>query len=305
MKNILIYPHDHFNIGSGGITVHYNLAKILDESGQMVRIHPWLGNVDNDIFNKYYNNDFPIDDNCVVIYCEGILGNPLNAKYVVRWMLSELGMNVKYENLYGWGKNEIVYFFNSEKMINNNEKKIGSFYKFLSPLYLNPEIEVFNPPLIRKGVCFTKRKHFMHKNGYNILHDSDAVEIHPWEQKDAIHMFNQFETFISYDPLTFLTIMAPLCGCVSVVHPIEGVSELEWIKSLALYQYGSSNKIQKLYGISYGLEDIENARNTLHLAKDQWDEIISFNKNIQIKEFINDINNFDLMENTINNVYFN
>ena len=88
--------------------------------------------IPNSIFMNFYNNDFPIDDNCVVIYCEGTQGNPLNAKNVVRWMLSKLGQNVPYNWVDTWGKNELVYYFNSEKKIQNKPDKLGSIYKMLN-----------------------------------------------------------------------------------------------------------------------------------------------------------------------------
>ena len=116
VKNILIYTHmSNFSFEDGGTVVQYYLAQILEEYGHMVRIYPSSGiKTPNNIFSKFYNNDFPKDDNTVVIYCEGTQGNPLNAKNVVRWMLSELGQNVPYDWVNTWGKNELVYYFNSE-----------------------------------------------------------------------------------------------------------------------------------------------------------------------------------------------
>jgi len=304
MKNILIYPHDPYIDGSGGITVHFYLAKILDEYGQMVRMYPNHGTADNDLFNKYYNNDFPIDNNCIVIYCEGIQGNPLGAPLVVRWLLSELGKNVPYERFKTWGKNDIVYFFNGEKKISDNSEKVGSLYKFLSTIYLNPKIDIYNITFPRKGICYTERKCFWHKNGCKILHPPDADNISFGNQTHTIDTLNQYEIFISYDPCTFITVMAPLCGCISVVHPVDGVSESEWLKSTAVYKYSISKNINKLYGIAYGLENFEWARNTLHLAKKQWEDIVLFNKNNCVLPFIIDINNFESMENTVNNLGF-
>ena len=93
MKNIIIYTHmPKFDFKDGGTVVQFLLAKTLEEMGQNVRIYPGGKIVmANSIFSKFYNNEFPIDRNCVVIYCEGTVGNPLNAPLVVRWMLSKLG----------------------------------------------------------------------------------------------------------------------------------------------------------------------------------------------------------------------
>ena len=126
MKNIIIYTHmQHFNLSDGGTVVQYYLAKILEEYGQRVRIYTSSGiETPNPIFSKFYKNDFPIDNNSVVIYCEGTQGNPLKAKNVVRWMLSKLGQNVPYDWVNTWGQNELVYYFNSEEKIKNNQDSL-------------------------------------------------------------------------------------------------------------------------------------------------------------------------------------
>jgi hypothetical protein len=83
----------YFQYNDGGTVVQYYVSKILEEDyGLNVRIYSWSNiKLKNSIFNKFYENDFPIDDNCIVVYCEGTKGNPLNAKYCIRWMLSKLG----------------------------------------------------------------------------------------------------------------------------------------------------------------------------------------------------------------------
>uniref|UniRef100_A0A6C0ARY3 Glycosyltransferase n=1 Tax=viral metagenome TaxID=1070528 RepID=A0A6C0ARY3_9ZZZZ len=304
-KNILIYPHDHFNMGSGGITVHYYLAKLLDDNGEIVRMHPCKGSEPNSLFSKYYNDDFPVDDDCVVIYCEGIEGNPLKAKNVVRWMLSALGQNVPYDRVHDWGKNELVYFFNSEKMINNCPDKVGSLYKYLTIIFLDPNMKVYVPPVIRYHCCYTIRKLFIHGKAIETIHPPESFEIgHYREQNAFIDIFNNHEIFVSYDPLTFLSIMAPMCGCVSIVYPIEGVTEMEWLKMTAAKEYVEKHNISKLYGVSYGTDSVEWAKSTLHLVRKQWEDIINYYITAHLPSFIQDINNFETMQNTIDNIYF-
>ena len=304
-KNILIYPHQRYDIGDGGITVQYYLANLLEKYGQTVRIHPYLGSIDNELFTKYYNDEFPIDSNCVVIYCEGIIGNPLNASNVVRWMLSKRGQNTPYNRVDGWGRNDLVYFFNSEDMINENPEKVNTIYKFLSPLFLNPIFNMYVPRHHRSGYCYSLRKHFIHKNGYKKIHPQYAYELpHLLTHNELVTVFNKFDTHVSYDPISFISIMAPICGCISIVHPIDGVDELKWIKMGGVKEYIELNNIQKLYGISYGVENIELAKNTVHLAKQQWEDITQYYIRKHIPSFIEDISNLENNVNTVENVYF-
>ncbi len=294
-KNILIYPHIDFNLSDGGITVQYYFASLLDKCGIKVRIN---ASNTNNIFNNFYNNEFDINDT-IVIYCEGIKGNPLNAPYVVRWMLSELGKNVPYNYVDTWGKNELVYYFNSEpKIVNNN------FYKLLTVMYINPSIKNNNYNN-RYGYCHTFRKSFYHKN-INIIHPKNSLEItRSNSQDDYIEIFNKHKYFITYDPLTFLCIIAPLCGCISIIYPIDGTSKKEWLQTTGLNEYLKYKNDYNIYGIAYGnsQDEINYANNSLHLVTKQWDDIKSYEINY-ITKFITDINQFELMQNTIKNNYF-
>lgn len=344
-RDILIYPHDSYNLSDGGITVQYYLASILDKMGVRVRIHINKYNViQNSLFNNYYHDDFDLN-NTIVLYSEGIENNPLKAPFTVRWMLSELGKNVPKDYLKNWNKNELVYYFNSEekmyqvqknisniinvnnninisniipisyreqrllninnnKEINNKKLENDSIFKFLTLFYIHPDIK--NTNLNRNGYCHSFRKSFYHKNITNI-HPNDSFEIkRNHTQINYIEYFNKYKYFISYDPLTFLSIISILCGCISIVYPVENLSKLDWYKKTAVYEYMRSNKITELYGIAYGnsQEELEYAEKTIHLVKTQWNDILKFNLHT-IEKFRNDINNFEKMNNTINNNFFN
>jgi hypothetical protein len=322
-KDILIYLHNSFNLNDGGITVQYYLASILDKMGVRIRIHNnKYKAIQNELFNNYYHNDFDLN-NTIVLYCEGIENNPLNAPFTVRWMLSELGKNVPKDYLKNWNKNELVYYFNSEEKIyqkqkitkvsyreerllnvNNNNLENDSIFKFLTLFYIHPNIQ--NKNLSRNGYCHSFRKSYYHENITNI-HPDDSFEIkRNHTQINYIEYFNKYKYFISYDPLTFLSIISILCGCISIVYPIENISKLNWYKKTAVYEYMKSNNITQLYGIAYGnsQDELEYATNTIHLVKKQWDDILNFNLQT-IEKFRNDINNFEKMNNTINNNFFN
>jgi hypothetical protein len=307
MKNILIYTHmPKFNFADGGTVVQYELAKILEEYGQTVRIY-LSGNtkIENSIFSKFYNaNDFPIDDNTVVIYCEGTQGNPLNAKYVVRWMLSKLGQNVPYECVNTWSKNELVYYFNSEEKIANNPDKIGSIYKLLNVLYIHPYATNYNLNP-RSGTCFTIRKAInTHGKTPIIIHPPNSFEITKnHKQLDYIKIFNNHKYFISYDSITFLIIIAALCGCISIVKKVDGLSKKDWLNTTVAAEYLKETN-ETLYGIAYGADDLDHAINTMHLVKDQWKQIREFSKEKTIKPFLEDLKNIEGLENTVENNYF-
>ena len=300
-KNILIYPHGGFNLSDGGITVQYYLGQILKELGENVKIYNSRGKKENNIFTEYIDNISKEElENTIVIYCEGIRGNPLNAKYVVRWMLSELGKNAPISYLNLWNKNELVYYFNPEEKFYKNKEKIGKIYKLLYMNYINPTIKNLNNS--REGWCYTYRKKNYHKN-INYFHSSESFEItRQHTQDDYIQIFNKYKYFISYDPMTFLIIIALLCGCISIVYPIEGITKKEWIKNTSIGEFINSTD-GEIYGLAYGnsKEEIEYAENTIHLSENQFKELKTYMIDKMVKPFINNINNFENNLNTIQN----
>ena len=58
-----------FSFKDGGTVVQYNIARILSNYKQNVKIYSSSEEkIPNSIFRNFYNNDFPIDDNCIVLY---------------------------------------------------------------------------------------------------------------------------------------------------------------------------------------------------------------------------------------------
>jgi len=304
-KNVIIdLVHTGFNLLCGGITVHFELCRILNELGVNAKIKSQY-KTQNYICNNYYDNDFPVDNNCVVIYGEMIEGNPLNAKNVVRWILAPIEVFSSMNTVNTWGKNDLVYYFNMENKFSLFPERVGSVYKLLSTLHVNPSIQNYN--LEKKGTCYSLRKYHMHKDGINVMHYNDSFEItYNHSQEECIEIFNKHEYFISYDPLTFLNTIAALCGCVSIVHPIKGLTKQQWLKTTAAAEYLKRKELDNLYGIAYGVDQSEilNAFNTLHLVKEQWDDILKFNIETSVIPFLNNINNFENMENTVQNNYY-
>jgi hypothetical protein len=295
----------YFSYEDGGTVVQYYMAKILKQLGQNVKILTCSGIcTENEIFNDFYNNDFPIDDNAIVIYCEGTHGNPLNAKYAVRWMLSELGQNTDYDRVETWGKNELVYYFNSELKFEENPEKIGKIYKNLNCIFLNPIVKQTNFSE-RAEFCYTTRKMHMHKKEVTCLHPKDSFRLTSEHSiENCVEIFNSHKYFICYDPLSFYAFIAPLCGCITIVYKTDGLNKQQWLQKTFAAEYMKHKGIDNLYGIAYGIEDLEYAENTIHLMKEQLDDIINFCIEKTIIPFINDIQNFENMENTIQNNYF-
>jgi hypothetical protein len=303
MVNILVHMISNYSLESGGALVQYEFCRILDNLGFNVRMQA-PERIENCVFSKWYNNEFDLNDT-IVIYGETIRGNPLNAPRVVRWILAPVGEG-DYPTwlLSTWGKNDLVYYFNSEAKIQNNPEKINSIYKFLSIMFIHPLIDNHNLST-RNGTCFAIRKHHYHGPSYEQFHPANSFEItREHTQEECIQIFNKHKYFISYDPLTFLSVIAALCGCISIVKKIDGISKADWLNTTAASEYLKEHNETMLYGVAYGTDDIHNAKTTLHMAKDQWTRILNYSINKNLMPFIKDINNWNNMTNTLQNNYY-
>ena len=306
--NVLIYPcaKCRYNYSSGGITCSFEMARILSNYFPNVLIFNVLP-IGNAIYNKFFSEIIIISDdlnqeynieNTLVIYGEGVQHNPLNSKYIVRWILGPVGINCGKEVYLTWGKHDLVYHFNND--INMNNKLV---HKLLSYIHINPSLTNNNKN--RSGTCFAIRKGKKYNTNLIPIHPDDSFYIHDsTSQSDLIDIFNSKVCFISYDPLTFFNIMAALCGCISIVNKSDKLTKEEWYKTTAIYRY-LKDKNEPLYGIAYGSEEIDFAMNTIHLVKDQWTNFQKYVIENSIIPFVKDMENIDILENTVFNNYIN
>ncbi len=180
----------------------------------------------------------------IVVYPEITLGNPLGAKNVVRWLLYRPGLRDPYR----FGPDEM--FFRAGEFCDLPELTGGApdlvLWK-INPIYRNEGRKD------RKGACYIVRKG-SHKP--RIPETADAIPIDGLSHAEIAEIFNRCETFYSYDEATFYSQYAAICGCTSVVVPGLYSTREGWVK----------NHAPGRYGIAYGLDDLDHARATQHLA---------------------------------------
>jgi hypothetical protein len=267
-----------------------------------------MDEIQNHIFNNVFTYNILNTDltayhnieNTLVIYGETVEGNPLGAKYIVRWILAPLGM-IADSNIYlTWNKTDLVYMFNDDLKMKD---KSDNIIKMLSAIHVNPNLQ--NMGLARSGCCHTFKKSHMHSS-LNFIHPDDSYFIYGESQDELIQIFNRCEMFISYDPLTFLNVIAALCGCISVVYKTDGLTKEEWIENTAISKY-LKIKNEPFYGIAYGLEEVEFAKQTIHLVKQQWLDFQEYLIKETVMPFLTDIqhiNEVGYLQNTVENVYY-
>lgn len=312
IKNFVIGLHLSLEDGGrGGAVVQCHLANLLRNRGFNVRLlTAWINPpqlVSSNFIFAHADTDTPTDidvssDDTIVIYCEGVHGNPFGAKNVVRWMLSELGKNAPYHMMHSWGKDEVVYYFNGEPKHSREPEKMGNIYKLLPLIYFNPNVKQTNYEP-RNKECHTYRKSRYHSYTHNI--HSDISQSHQIEFDNnhdrIISIFNEYDCFYCYDPLTWLAFMAPVCGCYTIVHPVEGQDKRSWLSNTCLRDYMKEKNIEDIYGVGYGLNEREYAKSTCNLAKQQWDDMQHYFNVTCLDRFLEDMPNFHDLKNRVGN----
>ena len=307
---IIIYTRP-LDLNCGGIVALHNLAKCINDMQNpeiCAKLFIYNGlRYSNNFCNNFASIEEAIDESAVVIYPETIHGNPLNCRKVIRWILLDLGKEMSANHYRNWGKNDLVYYFNSNIILENSPEKKGNEYKLLSCLTILPSVNQYNFEK-REGTCFSMRKSQtvnMVNRPIHKVHPANSFEItRDYNQFQCIEFFNKYKWFMCYDPLTFYIVIAALCGCIPVVYKINGLNKQEWIQTTAAAEYCKNKGIDNLYGIAYGQEDMEYAQNTIHLVKEQWNDILKFNKEKTIVPFLNDLETFENQKNTVESLFY-
>lgn len=187
-----------------------------------------------------------VNQNSIIVYPEIVLGNPLGARNVVRWLLYKPGLRDPFE----FGPREM--FFRAGEMCDIPELTGGAPDLFLwkfNDVYRNEN------RADRTGACFLVRKG---ADKPRIPETRNAIPIDGLSHEKIADIFNRCETFYSYDEASMYSQYAALCGCKSIVIPGLYSTRCEWVAQHPLARYG----------IAYGLDDLEHAINTQERLRD-------------------------------------
>ena len=292
-----------YNEKQGGVICLHKLVDLLNKAGYEAYIYPSYENIilnKRNIlipilkfvreifrsFKKFHTNKYFITpiysgstkpfetDEWVVVYYEQVLGNPLSAKNVVRWLLHQPGFHT---GTVCYGFNEMHVKFN--EAIRDFHYPNSVLADFIMPIIHYP-LELYNDVNVlskRQGVAYCVRK----GKGKPMQHDlSNSILIDDLSHEEISKIFKRVHTFISYDSYTAYSRFAALCGCDSIVVPDFGVTEEQW------YPIPEDR-----LGLSYGFDNIEYARKTRGLLRDKI--LRESNESTEIvKEFVYKANHF-------------
>jgi hypothetical protein len=196
--------------------------------------------------------EIAFQDDVITIYPEVISGNPFNAKNVVRYVLYYPGWHAGDKE---YSDDELIITYNNEYV--KDTKYENAFVLTV----LNPKLNIMKNDDKKRnkiGLLVRKCKDFDYKmnllNQYKHLLKLPVISIDDEINKcndlrDLSKIYNTITLFISFDPHTYHSIMAALCGCTSIVIPSKEISNEEFYN------------VQK-YGVAYGFENIDFAKLT-------------------------------------------
>ena len=80
-----------------------------------------------------------------------------------------------------------------------------------------------------------------------------------------------------------------MLGCIPIIHPLANMNKREWLNSPAFGGYMDYYDVEDAYGIAYGWDEVQYARQTLHLVRDQLWAVKEFAASVTVRRFVHDI----------------
>ena len=181
--------------------------------------------------------------NTIVVYSEGVYGNPLRAKNVVRWFLYH---NRFPNNPEAYGKDDLVFSYREIF----NDYNLNPLCRLLTLNYFDKDLYKQTNFGERTGVCYIIRKG---KNRPDLPKHFDGPIIDNLTETEKVAILNKCKICYDYDTQTFYSTIAAVCGCIPIVVMEQGKSKSDYLGE------GDSD-----YGRAYGdsPEEIERAIKT-------------------------------------------
>ena len=293
------YPYTK-GFGSGGNDALYGLAKYINEINYKkfyAKLFVYSQNNNNNPYCNNFSHSGELNDNTILIYSDGMLGNPFNAKNIVRWILLEIGTQYRDKNTYKtWGVNDLVYHWEKTYYLNSN-------LKILNSIKIDDDYKNLNELRQKNKSCYLIKKRFFFEKKINYVHPLDSILIDNLSKNEIIELFNTCEYFYCYDIKSCYIIYSILCGCKLIIIPYNNITKKDYCKFSILENFIEFEKM-----FSYGIDDMNNNIIDNVLINKFKDYLLNI-PDKSIKSFLDDIEKYiNKIENnipTVESVYIN
>jgi hypothetical protein len=245
-----------YNPQIGGAIVLHKLCDTLNKLGMdayLTTTAKLNGTSEYFVLNEDFDTKIAVEldqERDIVIYPEIERGNPFGARNVVRYILSKAHLVDVNDTSHSstWGENDFWLYYHELFYDGIAEKNILHL--------LHPKLDVYKDLQLDRSTesCYTRRKN----TKLDVLPDSSWIEVaYSTPDSELLYLFNRCKRFYSYDTETYLSVLAALSGCESVIIPEDGKTKEDIVGKQPSFKYG----------IAYGIEDIQHARDTIHLVR--------------------------------------
>ena len=282
LKFIVVSPQPNYIEHIGGVTVNHTLAHKLQLAGEEVYLYADSTNPKYNIKCIPHGSIFDLDqDNTIVILVAGdgdqtflpnIPAFLTEAKYVVRWQVNHQTRD--------YPKHNKFYKFHTYWDTYETQKIDGQ----LSVIEIHDNI-FYDKKLERTHNCYLEKGNLDEELERMVHHPNDIFidkYLYTLPDHQKIHflsyIFNRCNLFISYTPLTFMSVLASMCGCASIVIPKKNFNKEKWRSEIWCAKYGTG----------VGIEEIDWSIKTLPLVPSMIDEYVNITQPQQIDQFIKD-----------------
>jgi hypothetical protein len=259
-KIIIAAPSYNPSIG-GSIALH-RLCDILLTLGYDAYLFPTIkcnGSTDYFYVNSQYKSQIASTINTnedIAIYPEIEPDNPFECKHVIRYILNKFHLPEYDNNIPSWSEHDYWLYYHELFYDGLRDKNILCI--------LDSKLDIYKDYGLPRTIdaCFTYRKRANERHILPKIHPENAIEIgYNTQDSELISIFNSCKRFYSYDTETYLSTIAALCGCESVIVPYSGLSDEDFRRR--------ESSILK-YGVSYGLDKIDEANSTRNLLREHY-----------------------------------
>lgn len=203
--------------------------------------------------------------NTVTIYPEIVPGNPLGATHPVRWVMYYPGGHGMGDKVYAENECIVTYHdifvvgtpYEGCPLVHIRDSKSKSFFDM--GLKDRPN----NIVLVKKGAKGGDMQSVQDRSDKYISPYAEKLGIGEFMMLDRIlpqvqtmdalnEIYNGAKYFVSFDVETYHSVLAAMAGCISVIIPQDGLTKEQLFEKLPDWKYG----------IAYGFDDLDHARET-------------------------------------------
>jgi hypothetical protein len=219
----------------------------------------------------------PLNRTLVFIHPEGDHMNcvhlhqyPNRSTIIVRWILAPPGVNTDPLPTLGYNRDDLVFSY-GPNMIENASLSNKNIVMVIKNPFAGDETDIPDELFYNKnrsGILWTMRKGHAYHSNITYIHEQPGMTSTNIEREKPINVAElvKYEYFVSYDPLTYLSVLAAMSGTVSIVYPVAGQTKEQWSMGSFLGPYLRETGKTVIPGIAYGWTESEIlfSRQTMH-----------------------------------------